>query len=89
MENEIIEQPPWPKYSGSTTTIDVIGTMYVDETQIPGYHVNATAPVPEWEHLKVTPNSPIRVFWGCETHFYVFVDEAEFLGTPANLDAAP
>jgi hypothetical protein len=85
MENEIIEQSTWPKYSGSTVTLDVIGAMYSEEAQLPGYYVNATAPVPEWEHLKVTPNSPTRVFWGCDTHFYVFGDEAEFLSSPAEL----
>ncbi len=89
MENEIIEQALWPKYSGSTITLDVIGAMYSEEAKLPGYHVNATNPVAEWAHLKVTPNSPTRVFWGCDTHFYVFANEAEFLATPANLDAAP
>lgn len=83
MENEIIE-PTWPKYSGSNITLDIIGIMYVEEVQIPGYH--ATKPVPEWAGFQVTPNSPTRVFWGCETHFYVFGDEAEFLASPANLD---
>jgi hypothetical protein len=63
--------------------------MYVGETLLPGYHVNATQPVAEWAHLKVTPNSPTRVFWGCDTHFYVFSNESEFLDTPANLGAAP
>ena len=95
MENEIIEgectvisiDPIWPKYSGKTISLDVIGTLYVDDAPLAGYHVNATRPVAEWAHLEVTPTSPTRVFGGCETHFYVFASEEEFLSSPADLDA--
>ena len=92
------QEPTWPKYSGKTITLDVIGTLYaqgeydsegeviVVPEVLPGYHINATKPVAEWIAFKVSPTTPRRVFGGNETHYYTFQDEAEFLNTPADLN---
>lgn len=78
--------------------IDVIGILYTPgaydaqgevitaPVALPGYHVNTTAPVVDWEAFKVTPLSPSRVFGGHETHFYTFADLAEYEAYLATAD---
>jgi hypothetical protein len=97
MEEEIIQQgPTWPKFSGTAIVLDVVGTLYnpgvyageeiTPPEALPGYHINATKPVTEWELFKVVPELPRRVFGGHETHYYRFADEQEFNNSPADLD---
>ena len=57
---------------------DIIGTLFEDETALPGWHVNSPFPVEGWEQYQVTPTTPRRVFAGHPTFFYVFPDEAAF-----------
>ena len=65
-------------------SLDIIGTLYqVDSsntdnpvaTQLLGWHVNASWPVPELEPYRVEPATPRRVFSGVDTYFYSFPDE--------------
>lgn len=62
--------------------IDEIGTLYealppdapegTQPTPLPGWHINATHPVPGWVAHRVTPATPRRVFGGVPTVFYTF-----------------
>ena len=65
-------------------SLDIIGLLYNIEnsnsdnpvaTQLPGWHVNASWPVPELEAYRVEPATPRRVFSGANTYFYTFPDE--------------
>ena len=81
-------------------SIDILGTIYAPGTYdaegntivapvaLPGYHVNTTVAVMEWDAFKIAPTTPRRVFGGHLTVFYSFADEAEFLAqrTAAGLD---
>ena len=72
------------------THIDIVGHLYepaqTDEdgkvigaaAALPGYHVNATAPVGAWAAQRVTPTNPRRVFGGANTFFYTFASKAAF-----------
>jgi hypothetical protein len=57
---------------------DTIGTLFEDETALPGWHVNSPFPVEGWEQYQVTPTSPRRVFAGHPTFFYVFDNQEVF-----------
>lgn len=66
---------------------DVIGTIQkrtggTDENpiykEVPGYHVNTTEPVPEWEKWRVEPSEPYRVFFNHPTYFYSFPGRAKW-----------
>lgn len=66
-----------PDYIGSAA-VDVVGviqkptgeTVDADEGPTPvfapvdGWHVNTTAPIPEWDEYSVVPTNPVRVFAG-------------------------
>ena len=71
--------------------IDIIGVLYstaIFETdgktvvtpsaELPGWHVNATAPVANWAQWRASPSTPHRVFSGGETVFYAFSSQSEF-----------
>jgi hypothetical protein len=65
--------------------MDIIGTMYAsaevegqEPTALPGWHVNTPAPVPGWEAKQVTPATPMRVYAGHATYFYMFDSEEQF-----------
>ena len=74
-------------------TIDIIGTIhkptgamltdsegmeYPKFAPIPGYHINSTEPVPEWEPHQVVPSGTYhRVFAGAETYCYRFDNEQQ------------
>lgn len=66
-----------PAYIGSAA-VDVVGviqkptgnTVDTDDGPMPvfapvdGWHVNTTAPIPEWDEYSVVPTNPTRVFAG-------------------------
>ena len=53
------------------------GIEYPEYAPIPGWHINSTEPVPEWEQYHVIPSGTYhRVFAGAETFCYRF-DSAE------------
>ena len=60
---------------------------FVDE--VPGFHVNSTKPVPEWDAFAVVPAAPSRVFGGHVTYFYSFPYEATFLTAQTAAGLAP
>jgi tape measure domain-containing protein len=73
--------------------IDEIGVIYataIDENTapeaLPGWHVNATHPVPGWDAQRVTPATPRRVFGGIPTVFYTFPDKTSFDAALATAD---
>jgi hypothetical protein len=57
---------------------DIIGTLYEDHTELPGWHVNSPRPVAGWESYQVEPSAPRRVFAGHPTFFYVFDNQEAF-----------
>lgn len=74
--------------------IDIIGTINNTDntdpdnpiaTQLPGFHVNSTEPIPEWEQYRVNPKSPRQVFWGVEPVCYSFPSEQAYLDEAAKL----
>lgn len=56
---------------------DIDGKEIVAPTTLPGYHVNADAPLPGLDGYRITPATPFRVLAGVPTYFYRFADEAE------------
>ena len=63
-----------------TVQFDASGLELFEPTALPGWHVNATAPVPGWEAQRVVPSTPRRLFAGGQTEHYTFAAEAEFKG---------
>jgi len=68
-----------------TIALDVLGLLLqpgaTEEdppTALPGWHVNASAPVQAWEARRVYPAQPRRVFGGGETVFYTFPSQADY-----------
>lgn len=45
---------------------------------VPGYHVNMPAPVPEWEPFRIYPVTPERVYLGLIPAFYRFPGRAKW-----------
>ena len=57
---------------------DSDGIEYPEYAPIPGYHINSTEPVPEWEQYQIIPSGVYhRVFAGAETFCYRFDDERQ------------
>lgn len=59
-------------------------------TPLPGWHVNTTEIIPEWEQYQVTPETPRQVFAGLPTVCYRFPDEQvyrEVHPEPEDIDA--
>lgn len=59
--------------------LDPEGEQLDTPTLLPGWHVNATHPVPGWGAWRVTPGTPRRVFAGVDTVFYTFPDRSAYL----------
>lgn len=53
--------------------------------KIKRWHVNSPQPIDGWDAYKVEPATPMRVFAGHTTYFYMFDDEAAF--TAAAIEA--
>ena len=54
------------------------GDEYPEFAPIPGYHINSTEAVPEWEQYQVFPSGAYHcVFAGVETYCYRFEDEQQ------------
>lgn len=47
-------------------------------TPLPGWHINTTAAIPEWEQYRVTPATPRQIFAGLPTVSYRFPDETTY-----------
>lgn len=74
---EFIVDGELPAYIGSAA-VDVVGviqkptgeTVDTDDGPMPafapvdGWHVNTTAPIPEWDEYTAVPTNPTRVFAG-------------------------
>lgn len=72
--------------------LDIIGILYTAGEYDPegevitppealsGWHVNSPFKVKGWSAYQTFPETPTRVFGGAPTFFYVFSDEAMFLG---------
>lgn len=69
--------------------LDAAGETVTPGAPLPGWHVNATHPVPGWDAWRVTPATPRREFAGAPTVFYTFASEAAYLAAlaTANLTA--
>ena len=64
----------------------IIGKLYkisgdeesLKATELEGWHVNSTEPVPEWEQWQVEPEHKRRVFADADTYCYKFDSEEQF-----------
>lgn len=61
-------------------TFDDDGDILTDGVLAEGWHVNARGEVPEtWEQYEIeSPVTPLRIYQGGGTRFFVFEDEAAF-----------
>jgi hypothetical protein len=66
---------------------DIVNDVTTGTTFKPGWHVNFIESHELIEPFLVYPVTPLRVFWGVETIFARFADEAEWLGVLEALEA--
>ncbi len=71
---------PVTQKTGKILTDDE-GNKYAETASVPGFHVNSTEAIPEFDAYLIVPATPFRVFAGLESVCYTFPDEATFDAT--------